>query len=179
MRIDLPHAGRGHPPRAGPAPAVPPLVAGEPRGGRKRQPTNPALTGFAESMRSMRSMRSYILVYYQYLRVLACLLGFSFLVSPPRGRDGPPRKGVFTRCTARCWLRPTLIPALSLPPSPLPTFRRSQRGSRMRISRSSQSTCIQMAHASRRRVRTTASSSGRSRQCSTSRPRKTRRCRGC
>ena len=25
MRIGLPHAGRGHPPRAGPAPAVPPL----------------------------------------------------------------------------------------------------------------------------------------------------------
>ena len=37
MRIGLPHAGRGHPPRAGPAPAVPPLVAGEPRGGRKRR----------------------------------------------------------------------------------------------------------------------------------------------
>ena len=37
MRIGLPHAGRGHSPRAGPAPAVPPLVAGEPRGGRKRQ----------------------------------------------------------------------------------------------------------------------------------------------
>ena len=33
MRIGLPHSGRGHPPRAGPAPAVPPLVAGEPRGG--------------------------------------------------------------------------------------------------------------------------------------------------
>ena len=37
MRIGSPHAGRGHPPRAGPAPAVPPLVAGEPRGGRKRR----------------------------------------------------------------------------------------------------------------------------------------------
>ena len=29
--------GRGHPPRAGPAPAVPSLVAEEPRGERKRQ----------------------------------------------------------------------------------------------------------------------------------------------
>ena len=37
MRIGSPHAGRGHPPRASPAPAVPPLVAGEPRGGRKRR----------------------------------------------------------------------------------------------------------------------------------------------
>ena len=37
MRIWSPQAGRGHPPRAGPAPAVPPLVAGEPRRGRKRR----------------------------------------------------------------------------------------------------------------------------------------------
>ena len=37
MRIGSPHAGRGHPPRAGPAPAVPPQVAGGPRGGRKRR----------------------------------------------------------------------------------------------------------------------------------------------
>ena len=30
MRIGSPHAGRAHSPRAAPAPAVPPLVAGEP-----------------------------------------------------------------------------------------------------------------------------------------------------
>ena len=38
-RIGLPHAGRGHPPHV-PAPprrSRPPLVAGEPRGGRKRR----------------------------------------------------------------------------------------------------------------------------------------------